>query len=105
MIVSYYNISDDYESLYNLVQKGNEILGYLIEDGVQKLCKIRRSNMYKNDREMCIVCIVSGIVYFAVTGAEKRWLESELECFSRLCKDHFIQWIKRGDEDDVKKTN
>lgn len=91
-----YQLSTDFDRLFDLLLKGQEILGFVDYDGGggkpwRDVCRIRRLEGYR------IIASCRGITYFSVDP----WLKedsalSEREIFCGMCQDANLEWVEQS---------
>lgn len=90
-----YNLSKDYDRLFDLLLEGQEVVGFVDYDcGTGRVwrdvCSIRRIEEYR------IIACCRGITYVSVDP----WLKedsalSERELFCGMCRDANLEWVEQ----------
>lgn len=93
MLDTYYNLSEDYKELYDLVKDDKAILCYGQEPDERFKDLWRPIHMKQSDN--VIYCGTLGMSYFTLYGWEIERFTSEFEAFEWYCEFYKIKWIKK----------
>lgn len=90
----YYNLSSDYNELFNLVEKGL-LMAVVIKDETKGYSTpfFRLANILSTDG--VINCGTLGISYFTLYAFEIEQFNTKQEAFEYYCNFYDLKWIKQ----------
>jgi len=101
-----YNLSTDYEKLYEEIQDGNPVAAFVdydylgrdkSEEACRDICQIIRKGQYDID------FFVRGMSYMGIYPfLDKNYGVSEKEVFINSCKSTNLEWIDHGINNTIK---
>jgi len=86
-----YELSKDYNKLYELICDGQIVAGFVDYDGCDEIQ--RDIAMILRHKEFDISILVRGTTYASVWGYERKTRISEQELFIRACQRTNLEWI------------